>query len=85
MKGLNEQNYVHSFDAELAAVDAMISEAAAATDAGDYGRALKLFKRAILALKSARQLIETVGDLSGMENSIAEMDGLLESTDSGKQ
>ena len=77
MDGFSEQNYTQKFDDELLAVDKMIMDAAAATDAGDFRGALNTFRCALKALKTARQYISASPELAHLEASIAEMDELL--------
>jgi len=77
LNGFENQSHVQSFDDKLSAIDKLIMDAAAATDAGDFAGALVLFREALQALKSARQLINDADDLTETENSIAEINQLL--------
>ena len=77
MKGFKEQNDMMCFDTELLAIDTIIYDAAAATDAGDFSGALVLLKSALNKLKNAKALINAASELESLENTIAEMGELL--------
>ena len=71
-----DKNGVDSFgEYETGAVDKLINEASAAIDDGDYRAALDGFRS---ALKLARQYFGDSAELTELENSIYEINKLLQ-------
>ena len=69
-----EPNSGLSFDADIAAIDSLINNAAAAIDAGEHDAALDGFRQ---ALGLARRCFGESLELTDLENTIEEIDNEL--------
>jgi len=73
MTSIEEQ----TFDAGLDAIDKLISNAAAATDACDFGAAINGFKQALVL---TRQLFGEQTELEELEKMIAEIRAMMDNS-----
>ena len=69
------QNCAVSGDCEIEKLDALIANATAATDSGDYRCAVDGFRQVVL---HAQRYFGQSPDLTEFENTIADIEGLLD-------